>query len=121
MKLNWITIKVSDLEKSLFFYAELLNLEIAEKFGSEEQQIVMLGKTDESKIELICEPNAKIENPGNGVSIGLEIDDLDRLVHILKENGIKIVGPIAPNPQIRFFFVQDPDGYTVQLAEQKRK
>ena len=121
MKLNWVTLKVRDLEKSLSFYTRLLNLDIAAKFGSPDHQIVMLGQADESKIELICEPGTKMDHPGSGVSIGLEADDLDQLVSILRENGYNAAGPVSPNPQIRFFFVQDPDGYTVQLVEQKTK
>ena len=104
-----------------FFYTELLNLDIATKFGSSEHQIVMLGKADEPKVELIFEPNSKIEQPGNRVSIGLEADNLDQLINVLKEQGYKATAPISPNPQIRFFLVQDPDGYTVQLVEQKSK
>lgn len=119
MKVNWVTIYVSDLEKSLFFYTNLLNLGIAEKFGSSDHQIVMLGKKDETKIELICETGKKIGNPGNGVSIGLEADDLERLISILQKNGYQPMGPISPNPRIRFYFVKDPDGYTVQLVKQE--
>ncbi|MGE4214643.1 MAG: VOC family protein [Anaerotignaceae bacterium] len=119
MKFNWVTFKVSDLEKSVAFYTELLNLEIAARFGSEERQIVMLGKADETKVELIFEPNGKVENPGKGVSIGFEIDDLDGLVRLLKESGKNVIGPRTPNPHIRYFFVKDPDGYSVQLVEQK--
>jgi lactoylglutathione lyase len=119
MNLNWVTLNVSNLEKSLFFYTKLLNLDIAAKLGSQEHQIVMLGKADETKIELIYESDSKIDNPGNGVSIGLEADDLDQLIGVLQENGYKTVGPISPNSKIRFFFVQDPNGYTVQLVKQK--
>lgn len=119
MKLNWVTINVCDLKKSLFFYTNLLGLDIAEKFGSPDHQIVMLGKKDETKIELICEPGKKIDNPGNGVSIGLEADGLEQLISVLQENGYKPVGPISPNPRIRFYFVQDPDSYTVQLVKQE--
>lgn len=119
MKLNWVTFKVGDLEKSLFFYTNLLHLGIAAQFGSPDHQIVMLGKENETKIELIYEPDTKVDQPGNGVSIGLEADNLDRLITVLRENGYQAAGPVSPNPQIRFFFVQDPDGYTVQLVEQK--
>mgnify|MGYP000886963793 CR=1 FL=1 len=118
MKFNWVTLRVCDLKKSLFFYTELLHLDISARFGSEEHQIVMLGEADQPKIELIFEPNTKIENPGNGISIGLEADNLDQLIDVLKGNGYRVKGPISPNPQIRFFFVQDPDGYTIQLVEQ---
>lgn len=119
MKLNWVTVYVCDLEKSLFFYTNLLNLDIAQRFGSSDHQIVMLGKENEAKIELICDPNKKIENPGNGVSIGLEADDLKQLIGMLQDNGYKATGPISPNPHIRFYYVKDPDGYTVQLAKQE--
>lgn len=119
MKLNWVTIHVCDLEKSLSFYTSLLNLDIVEKFGSPDHQIVMLGKKDEAKLELICEPNKKIDDPGKGISIGLEADDLEQLIGVLQENGYKPMGPISPNPRIRFYFVKDPDGYTVQLAKQE--
>ena len=119
MKVNWVTFGVCDLEKSVQFYNEVLGLKISARFGSPEHQIVMLGNENETKIELIFEPNLKIENPGAGVSVGLEIDQLDQLVQTLKEKGHQVRGPIAPNPRIRFFFVRDPDGYTIQLVEQK--
>ncbi|MBU5426406.1 VOC family protein [Tissierella pigra] len=115
MKLNWVTIYVSNLEKSLYFYTKILGLNVSVKFGDENHQIVMLGEADETKIELIFESNTKIENPGKGVSIGLETDNLENLIEELNNIGYKVTGPISPNPHIRFFFVQDPDGYTIQL------
>lgn len=118
MKLNWVTIRVSDLEKSVTFYTEVLGMEVASRLGGEGHQIVMLGKADEAKVELICETGVKIESPGNGVSIGLESQNLDALVDALKAKGCSVSGPVSPNPHIRFFFVKDPDGYTVQLVEQ---
>lgn len=118
MQLKWVTIKVSNMERSLLFYTKLLNLEISDRFDSEEHQIAMLGKAEDAKVELICEKNVKIKNPGNGISFGLEADDLDCLIDKLKEQGETVSGPISPNPHIRFFFVKDPDGYNIQLIEQ---
>lgn len=119
MKFNWVSLKVSDLDKSVAFYKEMLNLEIAEKFGNGNFQIVMLGKAQEPKVELIYDPQGKVENPGKGVSIGFEIDDLDGLVDALKKSGKDVIGPRIPNEHIRYFFVKDPDGYNIQLVEQK--
>ncbi len=119
MKLNWVTLNVRDLEKSLYFYTKVLKLNVSARFGDENHQIAMLGEADGTKIELIFEPNAQIENPGNGVSIGLETDNLEKLIDELKNMGYRVTGPVSPNPHIRFFFVQDPDGYTIQLIEQK--
>ncbi len=119
MKLNWVTLRVRDLEKSLAFYHQLLGLSVAARFGDESHQIVMLGEADQAKVELICEPGGTIESPGNGVSIGLEPQDLDKLVGEFAQAGHPGAGPISPTPRGRFFVVQDPDGYSVQLVEQK--
>lgn len=118
MKLNWVTLRVSNLEQSVAFYTEALGMEVASRFGGGGHQIVMLGKAGEAKVELICDTGTEMESPGNGVSIGLESADLDGLVASLKAKGCTVTGPVSPNPHIRFFFVKDPDGYTVQLVEQ---
>ena len=118
-KLTWVTLKVMDLERSLAFYNGLLGLEVAARFGDEHHPIVMLGEALGPKVELISDPNAGIESPGNGVSIGLEVGEIDKLVDRCRDEGYSVTGPISPVPHIRFFFVRDPDGYTVQLIEQK--
>lgn len=119
MKLSWVTFRVHDLEKSIAFYTQSLGMEIAARFGDETHPIVMLGKDNAAKVELIGEPGAKVESPGSGVSIGLEAEDLDALVDALKAEGHAVSGPVSPAPHVRFFFVKDPDGYTIQLMGQK--
>lgn len=115
MKLNWVTLRVSDLDASIAFYTEMLGMEIASRFGAPGHEIVMLGKENDAKVELICEGGANITEPGQGVSFGLESDNLDELVAKLRDAGHAVDGPIAPAPGVRFFFVKDPDGYNVQL------
>jgi len=119
MKIYWVTLRVADLEKSVQFYTGFFGLEIASRFGSPGHQIVMLGKENETKIELLYEMNVKVEDPGKGISIGLEVQQMEELVKRLEDEGYNAVGPISPNPNLRFYFVKDPDGYTVQLVEQK--
>ena len=116
MKFKWATFKVADLEKSLRFYNGILGIGIAMQFGTPEHQIVMLGDAEKTMIELICEPGAEIIT-GDGVSIGLEIDDMEALLAKLQENGYAISPPMSPNPAMTFYFVNDPDGYTVQLVK----
>lgn len=118
MKFKWATLRVSNLDTSLEFYRNILKMNISSQFGTENHQIVMLGQEDEAKIELIYEKGMSIDNPGNGVSIGLEVEHLDDMINTLKRQNLKVEGPVMPNPHIRFFFVKDPDGYTIQLLEQ---
>lgn len=115
MKLSWVTFRVHDLEKSVAFYTQSLGMEVAARFGDENHPIVMLGKDDAAKVELIGEPGTVVESPGSGVSIGLKTENLDALIDALKAEGHSVSGPVSPAPHVRFFFVTDPDGYTIQL------
>lgn len=120
MKFMWTTLPVSDLDKSLAFYSELMGLGPVAKMGSPAHQVVMLGENGQTKLELICEPGKAIpEAPGGLISMGYAPDDLDAFMAKVAEKGIPAIGPISPTPDVRFFFIKDPDGYTVQLVEQR--
>ena len=118
MKFQWTTIQVTNLDNSLMFYKDLLGMKIARVIEGGNHQIVMLGEDDDAKIELIPISTASRENLGNGVSIGIAFKQLDDLVEKIKSKNIPVVGPITPMPDIRFFFVNDPDGYTIQLLDE---
>lgn len=118
MKFQWTTIQVTNLDNSLKFYKDLLGMKIARVIEGGNHQIVMLGEDDDAKIELIPISTASRENLGNGVSIGIAFKRLDDLVEKIKSKNIPVVGPITPMPDIRFFFVNDPDGYTIQLLDE---
>ncbi|MNV52769.1 Glyoxalase-like domain protein [compost metagenome] len=81
----------------------------------------MLGREEQPKLELIQgnDPALKLEC---GVSVGFEVESLDDAMEYLKSLGIPVArGPIAPNPYLRFFYVLDPDGFEVQLAEHSKE
>ncbi|AHV99679.1 VOC family protein [Paenibacillus sabinae] len=117
LSMNWITLRVRDLEASLNFYHGILKLPIQRRFESRGRQIAMLGTEGQPKVELIqgSEPVLKAEC---GVSIGFEVESLDEAMAYLKSLGIPVArGPVAPNPRLRFFYILDPDCFEVQLAE----
>ena len=119
MTFCWTTIQVADLEKSIKFYSELLGLGPIARMGSAEHRVVMLGKNGNTKLELINEDKPLPEGLGVGVSVGFAPENLDEMISRLADAGVPAIGPISPTPDIRFFFIKDPDGYTVQLVEQK--
>ncbi|WP_081949463.1 VOC family protein [Paenibacillus durus] len=56
--------------------------------------------------------------PECGVSVGFDVESLDEAIENLKSKGIPVArGPIMPNPSLRFFYILDPDGFEVQIAE----
>jgi lactoylglutathione lyase len=121
MNLCWVTIRVGDPETSLKFYQGILGLPLASRHSGPGRDIIMLGEKEAPKVELLYSQNQK-PDPGSGMSIGLRVNSLDDTMELLKQHGIPIVsGPMAPDPHTSFFFVKDPDGYTVQFVEQKNR
>jgi len=50
--------------------------------------------------------------------MGFQVDSLDQMLEFLRSKGVAIaVPPVQPNPHIRFFYVEDPDGVRVQFVE----
>lgn len=118
MKFCWTTITVNNLEESLKFYQEIIGLTINRRFKAEPGiEIVFLGN-GETKLELISNKTNRKVNIGLDISIGFEVESVDKMIVYLKEKGIEIhSGPFQPNPNIKFFYLLDPNGLKVQLIE----
>ncbi|WP_052770159.1 VOC family protein [Paenibacillus sp. IHB B 3415] len=117
LSMNWITLRVRDLEASLDFYHRILGIPVERRFESRGRQIVMLGAEGQPKIELIQGSDTALK-PECGVSVGFEAGSLDEAMKELSNEGIPVArGPVSPNPHLRFFYILDPDGFEVQIAE----
>jgi len=118
MKFCWVTINVKDMERSLSFYQDLLGLEIKRKMNpSPDMEIIFLG-SGETQVELICNKKAGDIVAGQDISLGFEVESLDKFSEVLKARNIPIhSGPFQPNPHIKFLYILDPDGVKIQLVE----
>lgn len=116
----WVTLPVRDLQKSLNFYHQILGLPIASKYETEAIEMVMLGEEDKPKIELIRTFGKEPVHTSSDITVGIAVESMASAYKLLKENNISVLrGPIAPNPNLQFIFINDPDGYEVQLVEMK--
>ncbi|HHY59553.1 MAG TPA: VOC family protein [Clostridia bacterium] len=120
MSFCWATITVKDLEESLRFYQEIVGLTLDRRFqAGPGLEIAFLGD-GETKVELIANREVKEVNIGPHISLGFKVDSLDDKIAFVRERGIPIhSGPFQPNPQTRFFFIQDPNGLKIQFVETK--
>lgn len=115
MKFCWVTLPVKNFEESLEFYTEIFKLEVVSKIEGDGIKMAMLGKENEPQIELLEVANIE---PSSTMSVGLEVESLDDTIEYLIENHIEIIrGPISPMPSIKFLFINDPNGYEIQLVE----
>lgn len=120
MRYLWSTITVSNMEASLKFYQEVLGLTVKRHYTAPSgTELAFLGEGS-TEIELIHHPDHPAPGRVEGISLGFEVADLDEAMATFTEKGIAIEsGPFQPNPMIRFFYVRDPDGVSIQLVEQK--
>jgi lactoylglutathione lyase len=82
-------------------------------------EIVFLGK-GETKVELIHHKDRHETDMGKDISLGFQVPSLDAQMALVKEKGIGITaGPFQPNPFVKFFYVEDPDGLSIQFVEQR--
>ena len=120
MKFCWNTLMVTDLERSAEFYTNVLGFEITRKFSPAKNIEIIFLKAGDVSIELVCNKNLKVEDRGKGITMGFKVDSLDEAMALMKGNGIEIArGPIQVSPVTRFFFIKDPDGFEIQIVEEK--
>lgn len=120
MKFCWCTLTVRDLEESLLFYKEIVGLEEKRRFkAGPDTEIAFLGN-GETEIELLHHSNKQACDMGKDISLGFYVDSLETQIQLLKDKGVRILSePISPNPSIRFFFAEDPNGLKIQFIEKK--
>ena len=117
-------IRVLDLDASLKFYKEALDLEIAERLDFEGFSLVYL-RNEENDMELELTWNEGTEEPythGTGYGhIAVAVDNLEAEHAKLTECGYV---PLDIKEFFRegtllakFFFVQDPDGYKIEFLQ----
>ncbi|MBR6701435.1 MAG: VOC family protein [Firmicutes bacterium] len=114
MKMCHVTINVSDLEKSIKFYEDVLKIKVLGDMRGMGMPIVFLGEEEKDvKVELIG--NKENAFKGSGISAGFHVADLDAAYEEVKNMGYQVSPMVSPNPNVRFFFVSDPDGFQIQL------
>ena len=110
--LSFVTIIVSNMQRSIDFYTKHLGLPLKTRYGDEFAVVEAPGVT-------IGLHPAKEGGPKPGsLSIGLGVDDVAASRQQLEERGVAFTGDIVSDPPMRFAFLRDPDGVEVYLAEQ---
>lgn len=117
MKFCWSTLLVKNMEESLRFYQEVIGLEVVSRFNAMPGlEIAFLG-TGETQIELVCNEQSRSAVVGDAVSWGVEVDSLDVALTLVKEKGIPIHSGPFIHPNVKFFFILDPNGLKIQLKQ----
>ena len=113
--------RVHDMGRSINFYNGILGMEIIEeKISPRGSQLVFLRLPEtDCNLELCSFPDSgEIEVPEDLVHLAFEVQDLDKCVAKLKEQGVPITeGPIQTESGTQFIFTEDPDKYEIELMQ----
>lgn len=129
MRLLHTMLRVGDLDKSIAFYTEVLGMTLLRRKDYPDGQFTLAfvgyGAEDEnSVIELTYNWGVDKYELGTGYGhIALEVDDVYKACEDIRSRGGKITrepGPMKHGTSI-LAFVEDPDGYKVELLSPQRR
>lgn len=116
-------IRVMDLEKSVKFYKDALNLKESNHKDFPEDEFTLVYLRDQNdNFELELTYNYDREEPytiGNGYShIAVKVDDLEKAYQRHKEAGYELgdFKSLSDN-SASYYFLTDPDGYRIEVIE----
>ena len=114
---------VSDLEQSIEFYCDALGLEKTNEFmgGDGAKYVYVAGDESDTEIQFKYDPDRKLDI-GNGYDhVAIGVDDTDAEVErLVEETGTTVTrGPLtSEGANARVAFIEDPDGYGIELVEE---
>jgi len=127
MRILHTMLRVGDLQRSKAFYTEVLGMHLLREkdYPDGEFTLAFLGygaEADNSVIELTYNWGTDRYDIGNGFGhIALEVDDVYQATESIRQRGGKIIreaGPMNAGTTV-IAFVEDPDGYQIELIGKK--
>jgi lactoylglutathione lyase len=129
MRLLHTMIRVGNLEKSINFYTEILGMKLLRQkdYPDGKFSLAFVGygnEQDNSVIELTYNWDTGSYDLGSGFGhLAIEVDDVYAAAEKIRNQGGKIIrepGPMNAGTTI-IAFVEDPDGYQIELLAPKNQ
>ncbi len=109
------TIFVTDMDRSVRFYTEVLGLRLTQRFGNHWAQV------DAGRLTIGLHPASAQNAAGRdgSITVGFALSTkIEDAVSTLQQRGVKFRGPIAQDPNAgKFAYFEDPDGNVMYLME----
>ena len=127
MRILHTMLRVGDLERSLKFYTEVLGMRLLRRkdYPDGKFTLAFVGYQDEvegAALELTHNWDTDSYDLGTGYGhVALEVDDAYRACEDIKRRGgvvTREAGPMKHGTTV-IAFVQDPDGYKIELIQKK--
>ena len=127
MRILHTMLRVGDMTRSVDFYTSLLGMKVLRTTDRPDQKysLTFVGYGDEKEqavLELTYNYGVERYDPGSGFGhIAIEVPDAYKACDAIKARGGKVTreaGPVKGGSTV-IAFVEDPDGYKIELIERK--
>jgi catechol 2,3-dioxygenase-like lactoylglutathione lyase family enzyme len=114
--INNVFVHVTDLKKSVAWYADLLGIKIdVSEVESPVHNIPVTGQTGLSLDDHTFDPSFH-RSPGSGPMFNLFAPDIDAAYKELQGKDMKVIREIEWHGEVAWFNVEDPDGNVVMIC-----
>ncbi len=114
MKMLHVTIQTNRFEEEIKFYEKEVGLTLQRDMRPHKDLVFLANAAVETCVEVLH--NSEADDAGNkNLSIGFKTDDVEKKREEMVAAGYEATPMISPMPEVKFFFVKDPAGVTVQF------
>lgn len=118
MAFCWCTLHVNDMARSLAFYQKVVGLSLETQYEPRPSVAIAFLGDGETKVELVMHAGGGVYPQSDQISLGFTVDSVEDKLAELRNLGISIYKDVVqPSPSIRFFYIKDPDGISIQFVE----
>jgi lactoylglutathione lyase len=127
MRILHTMLRVGDLERSLQFYVDVLGMKLLRQREYPEGKFTLAfvgygPETEQAALELTYNWDTRSYDVGSGYGhVALEVEDAYAACAEIKQKGGRVTreaGPMKHGTTV-IAFVQDPDGYKIELIQRK--
>lgn len=123
-KVGTVILLVSDMDRSVKFYKELLGLPVKAKTRApdwieffDRETTLALHSIKKGKVS---EVNRKDKKVGTGTLVGFMVSDIDSTAQVLKDNDVIFFKEPKEEPFGKHAIIEDPDGHLISIAQLKK-
>ena len=125
MRILHSMIRVNNLEESIKFYTKVLGMKILreKEYPEGKFSLAFLGygkEAEDTVIELTYNWDTSYYEHGNAFGhIAIEVDDIYKICEEIKDKGAKVIRDPGPmmGSKLLLAFIEDPNGYKIELIE----
>ncbi len=113
--LNHLALPVKDPERSAQFYADLFNMKIT----SSSPEIAFLKTVGSTDMIALNRSKVKVVSGRESMHFGFMVDpeQFDAALRTIEEKSVRKVLEPSRRGIGRYIFIEDPDGYTIEIFE----